>query len=136
GDTVHRIAIVVALCGMFALPTVASAADVVTLLATTTSQTQKGKTVTFVESLKLGRKTIGVDRIVCNQVRGTIYHCPPTYRLSSGPSTVAGRVNPEKVDNQVRVTGGTKSYKNAGGVLKLHTIDARRTRETFVFNDG
>jgi len=133
---VRRIAIVVAVCGMFVVPAVAAGADVVVLQATTTSQTQKGKTVTFIESLRLGRKMIGVDRVVCKQVRGTIYSCNGLYTFNNGTITVAGRVDPTKQNNQVRVTGGTKAYAGAGGVLKLHTIDSRRTRETFVFNDG
>jgi len=132
---VRRIAIVAALCGMLALPTLASGADVVTLMATTLSQTVKGKTVTFVETLRLGRKTAGVDRIVCRQIRGSVYNCTGRYTFSNGTITVAGRVNPKKVNNQVRVTGGTKTYVGAGGVLKLHTIDNLHTRETFVFND-
>lgn len=131
----HRIAIVVVLCGLMALPAVASAADVVVLNATTTSQTQKGKTVTFVESLKLGRKNIGVDRIVCNQVSRAVYNCHGRYTFSNGTISVAGRVRPGARNNQVRVTGGTKTYAGAGGVLKLHNIDNIHTRETFVFDD-
>ncbi len=132
----HRIAIVVVLCGLMALPAVASAAaDIVVLNATTTSQTQKGKTVTFLESLKLGRKNVGTDRIVCNQVRRSIYNCRGVYTFSNGTISVAGRVASGARNNQVRVTGGTKTYAGAGGVLKLHNVDNIHTRETFVFDD-
>ena len=33
------------------------------------------------------------------------------------------------------MTGGTKTYAGAGGVLKLHNVDNIHTRETFVFDD-
>jgi hypothetical protein len=135
---VHRMSriVVVALAGLMALPAVAAASDIVVLNATTTSQTQKGKKVTFVESLKLGKKNAGVDRIVCTVISGANYNCRGTYTFSNGTITVAGRVNARARNNQVRVTGGTKTYKTAGGVLKLHTIDNIHTRETFEFNDG
>jgi hypothetical protein len=81
---VYRIAIVV-VCGP-ATPAVASACrhpqrDDGIL-------TQKGKTA-FVESLKLGRKNIGVDRIVCKQVSRAVW-LPRAHTFSNGTSPLPG----------------------------------------------
>jgi hypothetical protein len=130
-----RIALVLALAGLMALPAVAgAAANSVTVVGTQTSLSQKGNSVTFTESLRLGNKSAGRDKVTCTGVSGSIYDCRGRYTFSNGTITVAGRINQTHPNNQIRITGGAGSYAGATGTLKLHDIGkTNRTQETFTF---
>jgi Allene oxide cyclase barrel like domain len=133
---VPRIAAVLALMGLMAVPAVAGAAasNTVTVVGTQTSLHQSGNSVTFTETLRLGRRVVGTDKVTCNGVSGNSYNCRAKFTLSNGTITAAGRYNQARVNNQIRITGGTASYAGATGVLKLHDIGKSiRTQETFVF---
>jgi Allene oxide cyclase barrel like domain len=133
---VPRIAVVLALTGLMAVPAVAgaAAANTVTVVGSQTSLHQSGNSVTFTETLRLGRNAVGTDKVTCNGVSGNIYNCRAKYTLSNGTITAAGRYNQARVNNQIRITGGTGAYAGATGALKLHNIGrTNRTQETFVF---
>jgi hypothetical protein len=132
---VSRMAIVLALAGLMAVPAVAGAASAsVTVIGTQTSLHQKGKAVTFTETLRIGRKLVGRDTINCTGVSGNIFNCKGKYTLSNGTISVAGRVNQARPNNQIAITGGTGSYAGGTGTLKLHDIGTSdRTQETFTF---
>jgi hypothetical protein len=109
GETVPRIAVVLALMGLLAVPAVAGAApaNTVTVVGTQTSLHQSGNSVTFTETLRLGRRVVGSDKVTCNGVSGNIYNCRAKFTLSNGTITAAGRYNQARVNNQIRITGGT-----------------------------
>jgi hypothetical protein len=128
------IAVVLVVASLVAVPAVAGAAsNSVTLIGTKTSQHQHGKSLSFTENLNLDDTPAAVDKITCNQVSGAVFNCRGRYVLPDGTISVAGRINTASADNQVRITGGTKAYVGAGGTLRLHILDRKRTRETFTF---
>jgi hypothetical protein len=130
-----RAMLVLAAAGALALPAVASAKPATfTAQAYQTSDTHSGNnTQRFTETLKIGGKVAGHDKITC-KVAAASAHCTATFTFATGTFMVSGPLNPSKAKNTLAIVGGTGAYKGASGVLHLNFLSATHAVETYVFS--
>jgi hypothetical protein len=106
-----RAMLVLAAAGALALPAVASAKPATfTAQAYQTSSSHSGSTQHFAETLKVGGKVEGHDKITCKLVA------------------------PAKAQDTLAIIGGTGSYNGAKGVLHLNFLSATHAVETYAFS--
>jgi hypothetical protein len=130
-----RAMLVLAAAGALALPAIASATPATfTAQAYQTSDTHSGSTQRFAETLKVGGKVAGHDKITCKVGTATRAQCTATFTFATGTFMVAGPLNPEKAKNNLPIVGGTGSYKGAKGVLHLDFLSGTRAVETYAFS--
>ena len=130
-----RTLLVFAAAGALALPAVASATPATfTAQAYQTSDTHSGNTQHFAETLKVGGKVAGHDRIACTIVSAARAQCTATFTFANGTFKVSGPINPQKARNTLRIVGGTGSYKGAKGLLHLDFLSSTRAVETYAFS--
>jgi hypothetical protein len=123
------------LAGALILPAAASAKpSTFTARAYQTSDTHSGSTQRFAETLKVGGKVAGHDKITCKVVSAARAQCTATFTFATGTFMVSGPLNPEKAKNTLAIVGGTGSYNGAKGVLHLDFLSATRAVETYVFS--
>ena len=129
-----RAMLVLAAAGALALPAVASAKPATfTAQAYQTSDTHSGNTQHFTETLKVGGKVVGHDKIAC-KIAAASAHCTATFTFATGTFTVSGPLNPSKTKNTLAIVGGTGAYKGAKGVMHLNFLSATHAVETYVFS--
>jgi hypothetical protein len=130
-----RAMLVLAAAGALVLPAVASAKPATfTAQAYQTSDTHSGNTQRFAETLKVGGKVVGHDKIVCKAASATRAQCAATFTFATGTFAVAGPLDPSKAKNNLPIVGGTGAYKGAKGALHLDFLSATRAVETYVFS--
>jgi Dirigent-like protein len=130
-----RAMLALAAAGALVLPAVASAKPATfTAQAYQTSDTHSGNTQRFAETLKVGGKVVGHDKITCKLSSATKAQCTATFTFAAGTFTVAGPLNGEKAKNDLAIVGGTGAYKGAKGVLHLDFLSATRAVETYAFS--
>jgi hypothetical protein len=77
---------------------------------------------------------VGRDEGSCVRTNpGLAWECNWTTILAGGSITVAGPFYDDLRDTQFAITGGTGKYRNARGVMILHSQDALGTVLTFTF---
>jgi hypothetical protein len=129
-----RAILVLAAAGALVLPGVAAAKPATfTAQAFQTSFTHAGTTQRFSETLKVGGKVVGHDKIVCKAVSAASAQCAATFTFANGSFSVAGPLSPSKAKNDLPIVGGTGGYKGAKGVLHLDFLSATRAVETYAF---
>jgi hypothetical protein len=129
-----RALLVLAAAGALALPAVAAAKPpTFTAQAYQTSDTHSGSTQRFAETLKVGGKVAGHDKITC-KVTAAGAHCTATFTFATGTFMVSGPLDPQKAKNDLPIVGGTGAYKGAKGVLHLDFLSATRAVETYAFS--
>jgi hypothetical protein len=129
-----RAMLVLAVAGALALPAVASAKPATfTAQAYQTSDTHSGNTQRFAETLKVGGKVVGHDKITCVVASSTRAQCTVTFTVGTGTFTASGPLNPTKQKQILAIIGGTGAYKGAKGALHLTFLSETRAVETFVF---
>jgi hypothetical protein len=129
-----RAMLVLAAAGALVLPAVASAKPATfTAQAYQTSDTHSGNTQRFAETLKVGGKVVGHDKIACKVVSATSAQCTATFTFAAGTFMVAGPINPAKAKNTIPIVGGTGTYRGAKGALHLDFLSATRAVETYAF---
>jgi hypothetical protein len=127
--------LVLAAAGALVLPATASAKPpTFTAQAYQTSDTHSGNTQRFAETLKVGGKVAGHDKITCKVVSATRAQCTATFTFAIGTFMVSGPINPQKAKNLLPIVGGTGSYTGAKGVLHLDFLSATRAVETYAFS--
>ena len=130
-----RAMLVLAAAGVLVLPAAASAKpSTFTAQAYQTSDTHSGSTQRFSETLKVGGKVAGHDKITCKVASSTSAQCTATFTFANGTFTVSGPLNLSKPKNTLPIVSGTGSYKGAKGVLRLDFLSATRAVETYAFS--
>jgi allene oxide cyclase len=96
---------------------------------TTTDTGAKGDSVgdllTFANEIydAADENEVGTDQGYCIRVKkGAAYECTWTTSLAGGQIVVAGPFY-DKRDSTLAVTGGTGRYRNARGVMRLHSLE-------------
>jgi hypothetical protein len=130
-----RAMLVLAAAGALVLPAVASAKpSTFTAQAYQTSDSHSGKTQRFAETLKVGGKVAGHDKITCTLASAASARCTATFTFATGTLVVSGLLNTQKDKNNLAIVGGTGAYKGARGVLHLNFLSATRAVETYAFS--
>jgi hypothetical protein len=130
-----RAMLVLAAAGALALPAVASAKPATfTAQAYQTSSSHSGSTQHFAETLKVGGKVEGHDKITCKLVAAAKAQCTATFTFATGSFMVSGPINPQKAKDTLAIIGGTGSYNGAKGVLHLNFLSATHAVETYAFS--
>jgi allene oxide cyclase len=94
-----------------------------------------GDTLTFANEVfdRADAHNVGTDQGYCVRVVvGESYECNWTTILASGQITVEGPFL-DAGDSTLAVTGGTGRYRDAGGVMKLHSLE-NGTKFAFEFH--
>lgn len=78
-------------------------------------------------------KKVGTDNGMCTRTAvGVAFECVWTLTLSDGQLTVEGPFYDSK-DSVLAITGGTGSYDEARGEMKLHARNAKGTEYDFTY---
>lgn len=111
-----------ALASTFVLPATAALAAPapITAIATQTSHKTVGKAQTFSETLRVGGKVIGTDKITCARQTKTVAKCSGVFTLGKGQIMVSGNLYANKKTDSLAIVGGTGTYKGAKGVFTVH----------------
>lgn len=74
--------------------------------------------------LEIDGEKVGSMSVACTAVTSSYAQCFATFKLSGrGDLELAGRIQPEKGRFLVAIVGGTREFRNAGGVVRINVED-------------